>query len=338
MSAQRARARVSIATAFSLLAACETPAPPDAAVSPPQVPAEASPYALPGPVTEPVLFAPEVISTSEFESDASFTPDGHAVYFVRSDTRQGRWTIFESRFVEGRWSTPSIAPFSGKYRDSDPFVTTDGEHLYFVSDRPVNGVAKADMDIWVMDRTAQGWSEPRNPGAPVNSAQSEWHPSMTARGTLYFGSSRPGGLGLTDLYRATSGGGEWHVENLGAPVNSASDEYEPLIAPDESYLVFMAYRPDSLGGSDLYVSLRRGEAWSEPRNLGPAVNSAAIEMSPERSPDGRYLFFSSSRPRNTAVRTRGVATPGDGRGDLYQMDLAAALGAAPAQDFPAKMR
>lgn len=338
MSAQRVHARAALVIAMTLIAACQAPQPPAGAA--PQLPPQpdAPPYSLPSPATQPVLFAPDVISTAEFESDASFTPDGRTVYFVRSDTRQGHWTILESRLVDGHWNTPSVPAFSGKYRDSDPFVTADGEHLYFISDRPVNGLAKADMDIWVMDRTPSGWSEPRNLGEPVNSAESEWHPSMTARGTLYFGSSRPGGFGLTDLYRATSGGGEWHVENLGAPVNTAGYEYEPMIAPDESYLIFMAYRPDSLGASDLYLSWRRGNGWSEPRNLGSPVNSAAIEMSPERSPDGRYLFFASSRPRNSAGNTHGASAPGDGRGDLYQIDLASVLAEAQAADSPVKVR
>jgi Tol biopolymer transport system component len=193
------------------------------------------------------------------------------------------------------------------------------------------------MDIWVMDRTPQGWSEPRNLGEPVNSPQSEWHPSMTARGTLYFGSSRPGGLGLTDLYRATSGGGEWHVENLGAPINTPGDEYEPMIAPDESYLIFMAYRPDSLGASDLYASWHRGNGWSAPRNLGPPVNSAWIEMSPERSPDGRYFFFSSSRPRGSAADAANLAVPGSGLADLYEVDLDSVLAASQPADSPAKV-
>jgi hypothetical protein len=111
-----------------------------------------------------------------------------------------------------------------------------------------------------------------------------------------------------------------------------------LIAPDESYLIFMAYRPDSLGASDLYLSWHRGNGWSEPRNLGAPVNSAAIEMSPQRSPDGRYLFFSSSRPRGSASNAHGASAPGDGRGDLYEIDLASVMAPTQAPDSPVKVR
>ena len=51
-----------------------------------------------------------------------------------------------------------------------------------------------------------------------------------------------------------------------------------------------------LGGYDLYMSLRMEEGWSEPVNLGPAVNSEDHEMGPCLSADGRWLYFSSNRP------------------------------------------
>ena len=318
--------RNAILPATLLLAACQAPDAPVAQTSSAPALAATSPYALPAPAREPVLFAPGVISTGEFESSPSFTPDAQTLYFVRSEPRLGRWTIYQSHFASGRWSTPAIAPFSGQFRDSDPYVTADGRQCLFISDRPVNGVAKADMDIWIMDRTAQGWSEPHNPGAPVNSAQSEWHPTMSRRGTLYFGSSRSGGYGLTDIYRATSGGGEWHVENLGAPVNTAGYEYEPLISADESYLIFMAYRPDALGASDLYISRSAGITWTAPVNLGPPINSTELEFGPDFSPDGKYLFFTSTR--KFASDATALTPPGNGNGDIYQVDLTTALNAA----------
>ena len=40
--------------------------------------------------------------------------------------------------------------------EADPFITPDGARLYFISDRPVDGKARDDMDVWVMDRSANG--------------------------------------------------------------------------------------------------------------------------------------------------------------------------------------
>jgi WD40-like Beta Propeller Repeat len=38
----------------------------------------------------------------------------------------------------GQWSRPEIAPFSGRYMDADPYVTSDGKQLFFISNRPVD--------------------------------------------------------------------------------------------------------------------------------------------------------------------------------------------------------
>ncbi|MGI8919885.1 MAG: hypothetical protein ACR2H6_14935 [Pyrinomonadaceae bacterium] len=61
---------------------------------------------------------------------------------------------------------PEVVPFSGLYSDFDPFVTPDGSKLFFVSDRPVANGRRGNADIWVMNKTAAGWGEPRNLGAP----------------------------------------------------------------------------------------------------------------------------------------------------------------------------
>jgi len=81
------------------------------------------------------------------------------------------------------------------------------------------------------------------------------------------------------------------AENLGAGINTAHGDDLPYIAPDESYLIFASDRPGGYGGRDLYVSYRSDARWSVPQNLGPAINTAAWELYPSVSPDGRYLFL-----------------------------------------------
>ena len=291
------------------------------------VPATPPPYQVARPLAEPALFGEGVVSTGEFESHAAFTPDGRTLYFVKSTPAFTDWRIYVVQFSGGRWSTPQVARFSGRHRDADPFVSADGRHLYFISDRTVDGRPKEDMDIWVMDRAKGGdWGEPRNLGAPVNSTGSEWLPRLAASGALYFGSDRPGGLGRTDLYRARSASGRFEEpENLGPAINSAADEYEACIAPDESFLVFMAAgRADDLGGGDLYISYRQQDGrWAQARNLGPKVNGPGLEISPYLSPDGRYFFFSSARGPAGAPRGERPKGPRNGLGDIYQMDLGA---------------
>jgi Tol biopolymer transport system component len=279
----------------------------------------------------PVIFGEGVVSTGDYETHPAFTPDGRELYFVKSTPTFSFWTILVSRFADGRWSEPQVAPFSGQYSDADPFITADGSRLYFISRRPSPERTGRDLDIWVMDRSGNGWGAPRNLGAPVNSEGMEWYPTLAADGTIYFGSDRPGGRGATDLYRAAFKDGRYlQPENLGEAINTGFDEYEPWIAPDQSYLIFMASgRPDGHAGSgDLYISERTETGWSKPRNLGDEINSIGTEYSPKVSPDGKYFFFSSARGRKPPEKAlsyqellgwlRGTR---NGLGDIYQVDL-----------------
>ena len=293
----------------------------------------ASTYQSTQPIRTPVIFGEGVISTGDFESHPAFTPDGRTLYFLKSTPTFSFWTIVVSRFVDGRWTTPEVAPFSGRYSDADPFITADGKKLYFISNRPAPGKTTRDLDIWVMDKTENGWSEPRNLGKPVNSDANEWYPTLASDGSLYFGSGRAGGRGATDIYRSQFTGGVYgEPENLGNAINTEFDEYEPLIAPDQSYLIFMAAgRPDGNSQSgDLFLSYRKNGTWTKAINMGNEINSPRNEYSPTLSPDGKYFFFASARGRrppekqmNYEELTGWLRGTRNGLGDIYQIDFSA---------------
>lgn len=253
-----------------------------------------------------------VISTPFDDLNAAFTPGQDTVYFTRMlpDDRTG--VILSSHRSGGTWSTPTLAPFSGSFSDVDPFITPDGSRLFFSSNRPLSDSEPAtSYDIWMVERVAGGWSEPVNLGPPVNTGAQEYYPTLTAGGTLYFSSTRPGGGGSGDIFRARpEGDGYAEPENLGEAVNSDRFDGDPFIAPDESFLVFTSYgRPDDLGNrggrpGDLYVSRNRNGVWSPARHLDPPINSEAWDYCPIVSPDGRRLYFSSYRGLGNVLPVR----------------------------------
>lgn len=68
-----------------------------------------------------------------------------------------RW-ILQARRTANGWSEPTVAPFSGRWDDCDPWISSDGSQLYFLSKRPLTegGPPKRDLDIWVMAKVPNG--------------------------------------------------------------------------------------------------------------------------------------------------------------------------------------
>jgi Tol biopolymer transport system component len=292
----------------------------------------------------PERFGEGVFTTPAWDFFVALTADQKTAYFCRANGSFSYFTILTSTRSGERWSEPRVAPFSGRWSDADPHLSPDGGQLFFISNRPIaagDSLPRGDYDIWVCDRTeGGGWGEPRHIPPPVSlEGSTEWAPSPAANGNLYFGSTRPGGKGANDLYVAKWNGSAYgEPENLGDSLNTRAGEVEPWVAPDESYLLFSGQgRPDGLGGFDLYLSRRKDGVWQRPEHLGHGINSPGGDFNQSVSPDGKWLYFSSTRgsfdqmPRRRltyAEMQRRLTGLGNGLGDIYRIELAK-LGIAP---------
>jgi len=277
------------------------------------------------------VFAQGLISTGNNERDFTATPDGKEIYYT-CRTPDGL-VILQIRRTEKGWTAPRVAPFSGQYSDLEATVSTDGKRLYFVSNRPVqpNREPKNDYDIWMLNRTANGWSDPLHLGPNVNTEQNEFYPSVTRNGDLYFCGKHEGGLGGEDLWVCRAqGDGFAPRENLGAPVNTPADEYNAFVHPDGAWIMLTSHGHGAgQGGGDLWVHFRLEDGHFGPAvNLGPAVNSERFEFCPSLSPCGRYLFFTSNRhqPRPEKWTAAGLnnylSSAGNGNQDIFWIDAA----------------
>jgi len=246
--------------------------------------ATASPVKLQTP--EPAHWAPVGIASPLFESHAAFDPITGDLLFVRSAKDFTGWRLLQSQCGPSGWTVPQAPPFAAAGLEADPYFTTDGRWLYFISTRSTGALQSRDLDIWRMQRRPDGgWNPPERLPEPVNSAWAEWFPRPGRDGWLYFGSSRPGGEGKTDIWRARSDrGGKWRVENLGPSINSAENEYEALPSPDGKWLLIEA-------DDGYFESERRGKVWTPRRRLGPQINANGSEIGALYSPTGRSLLF-----------------------------------------------
>jgi hypothetical protein len=256
----------------------------------------------------PVLFAPGTIATKgNNEYHITFLPDGKTLYLCRKKADGTPQKIYVSTLGEYGWSEPEVADFSTG-TDEAPSVSADGQRLYFASTRALPGQPKSkffDMNIWLMERQAEGWSLPK-PVAAVNQvieAGTQWpehyesNPHEDNQGNLYYWTKGKDKKG-TSIFRSKrkDDGSFTPPEELGIPPNGPGYDLAAVVSPDGNIMVFASSgRPDSYGGEDLYYSLKTAEGWSAPRNFGPVVNSGRYDASPSFSPDGKYLYFASDR-------------------------------------------
>jgi outer membrane protein OmpA-like peptidoglycan-associated protein len=147
----------------------------------------------------------------------------------------------------------------------------------------------------------------QNMGKNINSAWSEYLPSLTAdESELIFTVRRPSDSKTKclnckeeeDFYVSEKINGEWAKRRpLGRPINTSYNEGGQSISPDGKYFVFTGCnRDDGMGSCDLYWSKRIGERWSVPQNFGSPVSTRYWESQPSFSADGKTILFVSNRP------------------------------------------
>jgi len=165
----------------------------------------------------------------------------------------------------GAFSAPTpIVPLASTALDDDPTMTADGLELYFNSDRP-GGTGSAD--IWVSTRTSR--SDPWGPPAPVtavNTIDLETTPGVSADGLeLYWSSDTPGGMGGTDIYRATraSRSDPWSSPMQVSELATTFAEHG--VQPTASGLT-LVFNSDRSGATQLYMTTRatKADPWTTP--------------------------------------------------------------------------
>jgi hypothetical protein len=246
-------------------------------------------YPEPAPDSLPLVFLPGIVSTDTLDFNSTFSVDGKTYYFSRSHNR--KYVIFETSYKDNKWQEPVISPlFDTAYSNTDPFIAADSA-IYFISNRPMDkNDTTADYDIYRLVKQPGGYGAAEYLTG-VNSDSTEYYVSVSRTGNVYFSSYRDGNL---DLYMSnkTATGYEKPV-TLGPTVNTQYDEHDPLIAPDESFLVFPSDRPGGLGEADLYISHKVNGKWQTPIPMGHGINTKRYEYCPYLTPDGKYFFFSS---------------------------------------------
>jgi len=251
------------------------------------------------------------INSASNDQQPAISKDGLSLYFA--STRSGGLGGFdmyvsERASVDDSWGPPVNlgSTVNTTSDEGNPAFSRDGHFLFFQSKRP-GGFG--GIDLWVSTRNYThddfDWQLPVNLGPGVNSAADDNGPSYfeneeDGAPQLYFGSSRPGGLGAADIYLSEQlADGSFGPAVLVTELSSTSNENRPSIRHDGLEIFFQSNRTGSIGTAlDLWVATREStlDAWSTPLNLGATINTTFAEQNPYLSSDGKTLFFASDRP------------------------------------------
>ena len=159
------------------------------------------------------------------------------------------------KMADGKWGVPENIgkPINTEYWDSQPSMSSDGQTIFFVSNRP-GGIG--GTDIWKCTKNDAGkWANLVNLGDSVNSAENEESPYIHPDNkTLYFSSEGWPGMGSKDLYlsRIKKDGHFSTPMNLGYPINTAESERDLIVSANAKTAYFSSERAGGTGGLDLY--------------------------------------------------------------------------------------
>lgn len=263
----------------------------------------------------PELFAPDIIATGYYERDITISPDGTEILYGILTGRHV--TILYTRLENDIWTEPKIAPFArnSQYFFLEPCLSPDGKTIYFLSTIPPDGKEPkpgwAYQNIWASDKKSDGtWGEVYNPDTAFNRPNSQFYPSLTKTGTLYF--TRSGEqTGKSEILMAKKNGNKFYTPELLPPViNANGNIYNAFISPDESYLIGCVDNKKNEinpGFANYYIFFRdNDDNWSEGVSFGPDINmKGSNAISASVSPDGKYLFFSA---RTTSERMKEISS------------------------------
>jgi len=248
----------------------------------------------------PEIFALGVISKAGFHlhSSLAFSPDGREIYFTKFISEpEVQGTIYFMKQEGNRWTEPRKASFSGRYNDDSAEFTPDGKRLYFSSNRPNGNYPEStNMNIWFVEKTETGWSEPVFEKEVNNPESSEWRFAFSKDGTMYLTSGCKGEeMYSFDIYVSHYENGSYaKPRKLDQAFNTNKSETCLIVEPDEGYMIFYRYDSHHRDELGLYFSYRdKSGKWTEGENMGEMFNSGmeSVTQAASLSPDGRYLFF-----------------------------------------------
>ena len=266
--------------------------------------------------TNPVLFSKKSMGADFSQGSINDNPavsfDGNTIAYTE---RRGMVNaIFFSKKERGKWQTPIeiTAQLNAGEDCSTCSLNSDGTELFLYKTDNYDGA------IYSSNYVNGAWTPIKKLNKNINTKFYESHASVSADGKkLYFASNRDGGQGNLDIYVSEKDpSGDWGPAiNLGAAINTPFNEDTPFITQNDSVLYFSSEGHSSIGGFDNFKSLKLGNVWKTPTNIGFPLNSTDDDKFFQPVNNGKNAYYSMT----TGYKKKEIFFLGMGSTDVNQL-------------------
>ncbi|CAM4104108.1 OmpA family protein [Zobellia nedashkovskayae] len=193
--------------------------------------------------------------------------------------------------------------FSPMFLDSNQVVFSSAKDSSFFNTRRYKWNDQPYLDLYVAKVNEES-NDLKNALKFSKKINTKYHEASVTfspdNSTMYFTRNNYGkklkrddkGINHLKIYKSTKVDNEW---TEAVEVSFNSDDYStghPALSPDGKQLYFVSDMPGSLGKTDIFVvDVTEDGSFTEPRNLGPTINTEQREMFPFFN--GTKMYFSS---------------------------------------------
>ncbi len=226
------------------------------------------------------------INTNYHDANMSISPDGNTIFIYKNIPNiTGSGDIyFSTKSPTGEWSEPK--PILNKeinttYFESSACITSDGNTMFFVSEREKGGYGHGD--IYMTKREGNSWGTPVNLGPTINSPYDEIGVYIHPDGkTLFFSSNGHKTMGGYDIFMSYFDNGKWAEPiNLGYPINTTHDEIHFVLSTDKKTAYISSNRDGGYGEFDIYsIDMSNYFKTQEniPTNVSQAITGSTLSI------------------------------------------------------------
>ena len=237
--------------------------------------------------------AGETVNTGFYEASPVVSIDNNLIFFAsarlrKDESNKNKVDPETNRYFTdiylaqsngaGGWKKAKLFEHTASGNEAPLCISSDSKTLFFCREE------KGETNLYETTLESGIWSPPTQLGSNINSSFDDTGLTLSPDGnTLYFTSTREGGHGKADIYRATKNAdGTWgKASNMGKLVNSSGNELNPFMHPNGKKLYFSSdgWHTKGMGGNDIYfIAMQEDGSWSPPQNIGYPINSMRDDM------------------------------------------------------------